>query len=231
MSKVINFLRRVVFMISLAQARALDFEAEHAALSTGTETFRSAASGGIAVNLQPNDYLMWSFPTNSSCDVSVTTVRYSNDGDSDVVELKLDEFIVGRFTAVGFPQGGDRWNVFDNTNVIGDPVTLPSGQHTLKLLVVTGDTQGVEIDLVTLSGSCVQVGSVPPTQELIEESITGSTDGNSGPIAGVIVGLVIFVALLASAGIGTVFLCYRRYRCQRHDVQGREIGGAPLQVS
>jgi len=210
-------------MISLAQA--LDFEAEHAAFSTGTEMFRSAASGGFAVNLQPNESLMWSFTTESSCNVTVSTVRYSNDGDDDVVELQLDEYTVGSFTAIGFPQGGDRWNMFYNTSQVGNR-SLPSGQHTLKLIVVTGDIQGVDIDLVTLSGSCVD--GVPPPQ--VGDSITGPTDtgpsdGAVGPIAGAIVGLM-FVAVIVTLGIiGTVL---RWKRCRYQDM---ERGTSRSQVS
>jgi len=228
MRKVTNFLRRAVLMISLAQA--LDFEAEHAAFSTGTEMFRSAASGGFAVNLQPNESLMWSFTTESSCNVTVSTVRYSNDGDDDVVELQLDEHTVGSFTAIGFPQGGDRWNIFYNTSQAGNR-SLPSGQHTLKLIVVTGDIQGVDIDLVTLSGSCVD--GVPPTQVgdgitgLTDgDGITGPTDGAVGPIAGVIVGLV-FVAVLVTVGISTIYVCYKR--C--HNQEMKTAGPSHPQVS
>lgn len=218
MRKFTNFLGRVVFMVSLAQA--LNFEAENAAFSSGTEMYRSAASGGFAVNLQPNDSLMWSFSTESSCNVTVSTVRYSNDGDADVVQLQLDEYTVGSFTAIGFPQGGDRWNMFYNTSQVGNR-SLPSGQHTLKLIVVTGDIQGVDIDLVTLSGSCID--GVPPTRvgdgitELTDgDGITGPTVGAVGPIAGVIVGLV-FVAVIVTVGISTVYICYKR--CHNQEIK------------
>jgi len=82
-------------------------------------------------------------------------VRYSNDGPGTTlenVELLIDGISIGNFTSentrVSGMLSGTGWDNFKESISIG-PVSLASGQHTLKLKISLGDSFGVEIDKFT----------------------------------------------------------------------------------
>ena len=74
----------VLISLNIAWALDLQLEAVHGQSdSSGTQTYQSTASGGLAVNLRQNGYLVWRFVTSTSCDIVTLAVCYSNDGYSD----------------------------------------------------------------------------------------------------------------------------------------------------
>ena len=132
-----------------------NLEAE-GSISTGTKMSRTRASGDKTVYLLHNDYLMFYLRANStfSCNVVVYNVRYSNDGESDTVELLLNQTKIGSFRTRAASRGGHLWNVFEDTGVVGNPVLLSAGQNYSLKLVAIADRYGVEIDQISLDSSC-----------------------------------------------------------------------------
>ena len=146
-----------VFMILACSLTCLgiryNLEAE-GSISTGTIMSRTRASGDKTVYLLHNDYLMFYLRANSSCNVVVYNVRYSNDGESDTVELLLNQTKIGSFRTRAASRRGHLWNVFKNTGVVGNPVLLLAGQNYSLKFVATADQYGVEIDRISLDSSC-----------------------------------------------------------------------------
>ena len=162
----------VILACSLTCWGALhDLEAELASVMKGKTMYRSNASGGITVNIVKNGYLIWNLNVTGSCDMQVMSVRYSNDGMSDTVEMFLNERKLGSFRTVAQSKEGELWNVFRSSGVLGKAVPLLTGQNALKLLVTEADKPGVEIDKVTLKSSCF---GDPPGSGLMPVRDSGS---------------------------------------------------------
>nr|KAG5714679.1 hypothetical protein BaRGS_000167 [Batillaria attramentaria] len=90
------------------------------------------------------------FCLQSSTVITISDVRYSNDGDSDYVEVRLDGERLGTFESHSKTSSGDNWNQFEHTGVIGQPVSVHAGKHVLELVFVSTDRHGIEIDFVGL---------------------------------------------------------------------------------
>ena len=168
----------------------IDLEAEHADINTtgGGEIYQDAASGDTAVKLFQNDYLVWHFNITCASDLLVQDVIYSNHGFSDEIELQLSETImIGSFRTEAVPRGGESWNVFRSSGVVGNPVSLLADQHALKLVVRSADEDGVEIDKVIqqLKSFCI-----PPDDAITRRDIIGWTIGSASVLVAVI-GIII----------------------------------------
>ena len=166
-----------------------DFEAEHADIHTtrGSKVYRTAASGGIAVQLFQTDYVVW--PLNITCgSLLVQNVRYSSHSLSDEIELQLNGTTIGSFRTEAVPQGGESWNVFKNSGVVGKPVSLLDDQHALKVVVGSADEEGVEIDKVTLIAFCISADD--ESQTITKKDIIGWTIGATGVSVAVIFGII-----------------------------------------
>lgn len=218
------------FLTCLCIGWALNLEAEHAeSSSSGTEMYRSNASGGIAVNQRQNGYLEWRFVTTTSCEVLVANVRYSNDGFQDTIRLQVNGSIVGQFTTPGVSQEGNQWNVFKSSGTVGNPVTLSAGQHTLTLIVIMADMYGVDIDKVTLTGPCI-VGSSPTENDAstnippdtiaatgdgrqITEPTANGSDEPADPTPLIIIGVIGLVIAVPGSigGLVTAYMCYKKH--------------------
>lgn len=166
-----------------------DLEAEHADIHTtrGIKIYRTAASGGIAVQLFQTDYVVW--PLNITCasDLLVQSVRYSSHSLSDEIGLQLNGTTIGSFRTEAVPQGGELWNVFKNSGVVGKPVSLLAVQYALKVVVVSADEDGVEIDKVTLNTFCISAND--ESQTITIKDIIGWTIGATGVSVAVIFGI------------------------------------------
>ena len=167
-----------------------DLEAEHADVNTtgGGEIYQDAASGGIAVKLFQNDYIVWHFNITCASAMLVLDVIYSNHGFSDEIELQLSETImIGSFRTEAVPRGGESWNVFRNSGIVGNPVSLLADQHALKLVVRSADEDGVEIDKVIqqLKSFCI-----PPDDTITRRDIIGWTIGSASVLVAAI-GIII----------------------------------------
>ena len=165
-----------------------DLEAEHADIYTtrGSKIYRTAASGGIAVKLFQTDYVVW--PLNITCaSLLVQNVRYSSYSLSDEIELQLNGTTIGSFRTEAVPQGGESWNVFKNSGVVGKPVSLLADQHALKVVVGSADEDGVEIDKVTLN-TCISADD--ESQTITIKDIIGWIIGATGVSVAVIFGII-----------------------------------------
>jgi hypothetical protein len=80
------------------------------------------------------------------------TVRYSNDNSDswpcEVVEVRIDDAVIGSFTAKDTGSDGFGWNVFEVSAPFD--VDLAGGAHTVAVTPTGGDTFGIEIDVVRL---------------------------------------------------------------------------------
>ena len=131
-----------------------DLEAENS-ISTGTIMSRTHASGDKTVYLLDDDYLEFHLHANTFCNVAVHDVRYSNDGDSDTIELLLNRKKIGSFRTRAASRWGRLWNVFENSGVVGKRMILSAGKnYLLKLVARRADRYGVEIDKISLDSSC-----------------------------------------------------------------------------
>ena len=165
-----------------------DLEAEQADIHTtrGSKIYRTAASGGIAVKLFQTDYVVW--PLNITCaSLLVQNVRYSSHSLSDEIELQLNGTTIGSFRTEAVPQGGESWNVFKNSGVVGKPVSLLADQHALKVVVGSADEDGVEIDKVTLN-TCISADD--ESQTITIKDIIGWIIGATGVSVAVIFGII-----------------------------------------
>ena len=80
-------------------------------------------------------------------------VRYSNGnlpGDSEFIQLLIDNQLLTQFEAEDTGSGGSGW---ENFAVFGlpDTLSLSPGRHTLELAVWGGDGWGIEIDQLVLT--------------------------------------------------------------------------------
>ena len=198
----------VILACSLTCWGALhDLEAELASVIKGKPMYRSAASGGITVNIVKNGYLIWDLNVTGSCDMQVMSVTYSNDGMSDTVEMFLNERKLGSFRTVARSKEGELWNVFRRSGVLGKAVPLLTGQNVLKLLVTEADKPGVEIDKVTLKSSCFgdppDTGLMPVTDPgSIVIGVVPTTDARiSSPYSSAELAKIICPTLIGIAGI------------------------------
>ena len=73
-------------------------------------------------------------PKLSSRDVAVQVenIRYSNDGPSDTMFVRIADRYIGTYRTIERSDGGHGWNVFHNTNPIGTPISLSEGEYTLS---------------------------------------------------------------------------------------------------
>ena len=134
----------------------MDFEAENGN-SRGQVMYRTRASGGLAVHLRSVKavkYVTDTFSTTSPCSVMVKSIRYSNDGLHDTVEILVDGKALGSFRTRAASEGGELWNVFVSTGKVGESLHVPPGEHEMELVVLSTDEYGVELDKTTLQLSC-----------------------------------------------------------------------------
>ena len=206
------------------------FEAEYGT-SNGVEQFRSSASNGITVLIKCGDKIEHTFQTNSSCEVSVTNIAYSNDGLSDSVSVTIDETAIGTFQSVAANRNGMLWDVFKTSGPIENAFEISPGEHVLTLTVTLADDYGVEIDKTTLSVVCANIVDIGPEEDCpksvvnvadpiaefgastpsdspitpVFETITPSDDsGDTGLTPGDITGIAIGIIVIGLAVPGTI---------------------------
>ena len=143
---------------------------------------RSAASGQATVHLTTSQSVRSDFTTQSSCSVAVHDVAYTNDGDSDLIEVHIDGILIGSFNTIAASNFGANWNVIRNTGIIGENRKINSGIHQLLLKAVNTDLYGVEIDKSILNLTCT--ARVPPSPTCTNISLlTDALNCNNSPYA------------------------------------------------
>lgn len=116
---------------------------------------RSAATYGKTVRFfRIGQYVFWNFVAQSSCNLDILNVIYSNDGPSDNLTMYLDKKYIGGFQSVEHSNEGIFWNKMVESGLIGKTNLLSQGNHTLRLNVVSVDKYGVEIDKIIVGVLC-----------------------------------------------------------------------------
>ena len=219
-------------IVYYSECCVVSFEAEYGT-SNGVEQFRSSASNGITVLIKSGDKIEHTFQTNSSCEVSVTNIAYSNDGLSDSVSVTIDETAIGTFQSVAASRNGMLWDVFKTSGPIGNAFEISPGEHVLTLTVTSdsADDYGVEIDKTTLSVVCANIVDIGPEEDcpksvvnvadpiaefgasspsdsqitpVFETSTPSNDSGDTGLTPGDITGIVIGIIVIVLAVPGTI---------------------------
>jgi hypothetical protein len=125
-------------------------EAENGTGAGGVKQ-RSAASNSRTAWLRAGETRTMRFTIDTSGRYALT-VRYSNDnGDTwpcEVVEVRIDDAVIGSFTAKDTGSNGFGWDVFEVSAPFD--VDLAGGAHMVAVTPTGGDTFGIEIDVVRL---------------------------------------------------------------------------------
>jgi len=202
---------------------------------------RSNASNYQAVHVATDGlsgYYTISSP--SHCNFNIIKVLYSNDGPTDAISVYLDNDIIGRFyTSSNSGHGGESWNIFNTSGLIGNTQDIAPGEHRLKIVVTATDLHGVELDKMEVSfrmceNDCpiVDPSSIlmqPPTDENVNEK-NGSKHKTETPktmILGGVLGSIIL--LLVGSILLVVGISHFRQRRYRNLQDTDNIDGDPNQ--
>lgn len=119
----------------------------------GTIMPRSNATNGRTVWLYAGETRTLTFVVDVEAMYELS-LRYSNDGGPDRIEVRIDGVPLGQFVSVDTrPIGGmqgDGWNVFLSSGPLGS-TRLTRGQHVVTIEVLEADAHGVEIDVALLA--------------------------------------------------------------------------------
>ncbi len=169
--------------------------------TTGTQMYRSAASGGISVLLHKDDYVRYLFVTSSENVMSVQNVVYSNDGIGDQIRVSLNAtHTIGSFTSRARTGNGGLWNVFLNSGPVGTETSISPGEHEITLEAASADEYGVELDRITLSFT----GSEAYPMFKVTSNSISHDSGSDGLGTGAIIGIVGVCLTAATCFIGCV---------------------------
>ncbi len=203
-------------VLPLANCCTVQLEAEGGS-TTGTQMYRSAASGGISVLLHKDDYVRYSFVTSSENVMSVQNVVYSNDGIGDQIRVSLNAtHIVGSFTSRARTGNGGLWNVFLNSGPVGTETSISPGEHEITLEVASADEYGVELDRITLSftGSeeCPKF-KVTSNNSVISPDNENSSSGGDEFSAEAIIGVTVTIAGVLIGVPSCILAIHGMYNC------------------
>ncbi|KAL3877041.1 hypothetical protein ACJMK2_034797 [Sinanodonta woodiana] len=83
-------------------------------------------------------------------EIEVQNVWYSNDGESDLITLTVDNKMLGKVLTETLNKHGAGWNILKPSGTLGFIIYLSEGRHQLSLYIEKGDEYGVEIDKIEL---------------------------------------------------------------------------------
>jgi hypothetical protein len=89
------------------------------------------SSDGTAIILEPNKYMSINFCLRRRSTVRLTDFRFSNGNNSEIVQVKIDDILMGLFTSTTNPRRS--WNVFLSTGPFPRVPALPIGWHKLTV--------------------------------------------------------------------------------------------------
>ncbi|XP_046337840.1 uncharacterized protein DDB_G0287625-like [Haliotis rufescens] len=140
--------------VAFAAASVINFQiddfAKHSNIDTNRVFPRSKASNERTVWLFSGECISIGICLPEEDTLTVSNVKFSNDGESDIVAVDIDENIISSFNSSYETSFGSYWNIFADTGPIGLPVSLAAGSHVLTLTVVEADDYGVELDEISL---------------------------------------------------------------------------------
>lgn len=140
--------------VAFAAASVINFQIDDFAKDSNIDTNRvfprSKASNERTVWLFSGECISIGICLPEEDTLTVSNVKFSNDGESDIVAVDIDENIISSFNSSYETSFGSYWNIFADTGPIGLPVSLAAGSHVLTLTVVEADDYGVELDEISL---------------------------------------------------------------------------------
>ena len=89
------------------------------------------SSDGTAVILEPNKYMSINFCLRRRSKVRLTDFRFSNGNNSEIVQVQIDDILMGLFTSTTNPRRS--WNAFLSTGPFPRVPVLPIGWHKLTV--------------------------------------------------------------------------------------------------
>lgn len=153
-SLAVTFIFASVYSIHSSHGCRLRFTAAYG-VTDGELISRSAASYGKTVRFfEVGQSVLWHFYIQTSCSIDVLNVIYSNDGPSDNLTVYINDRYIGSFQSVEHSKEGVYWNKLVQSGLIGKPIILNKGNHTLSLNISLVDIYGFETDEVILGAIC-----------------------------------------------------------------------------
>ncbi|XP_029646980.1 uncharacterized protein LOC115220920 [Octopus sinensis] len=133
----------------LAETSELIFEAEKQPGNLKVHS-RSNASNKKVVYLLPGKTLRLDLCIANNSSLRMMGFRYSIDGKATVVLVNIDNQQLQSFSISGHSKGGELWNVFRDSGPARKPLFLSEGIHFLDIHINSNETQGIEIDHLTI---------------------------------------------------------------------------------
>ncbi|KAL3877039.1 hypothetical protein ACJMK2_034795 [Sinanodonta woodiana] len=140
----------LVGLVSI-QASPDVLEAENAVFFEGKQVIpRSEASGQATLKMNKGQTVSIEFCMMTLSEIEVQNVWYSNDGESDLITVTVDNTKLGEVLTEPLYKNGAGWNIFNPSGSLGSIIYLSEGRHQLSLYIEKGDEYGVEIDKIEL---------------------------------------------------------------------------------
>ncbi|KAL3877040.1 hypothetical protein ACJMK2_034796 [Sinanodonta woodiana] len=149
-------LRCSVYAIFLVRLVAIQsspdvLEAENAVFFEGKQVIpRSEASGQATLKMKKGQTVSIEFCLMMHSEIEVHNVWYSNDGESDLITITVDNKKMGEVLTEPLYKDGAGWNIFKPSETLDHFIYLSEGRHQLSLYIEKGDEYGVEIDKIEL---------------------------------------------------------------------------------
>ncbi|XP_067671920.1 uncharacterized protein [Haliotis asinina] len=138
-------------LVLLAPAVARPFIIEAETVAKERESiFRTQASAMRSSPFHTGDILRVDFCLRKNTSVTLANIRFSNDGDKDIVDVAMDGEYLGSFSSYSNSNFGFNWNKYHYSGHIGKQRTLWPGRHVVTLSFRSTDTYGIEIDSLIL---------------------------------------------------------------------------------
>lgn len=114
--------------------------------TNGDKIHRSKASNKITVRLDDNQYVLWPIVLHSSCFLRVMDVVYTNDGDSDIITVHVNDEHFDSFVTRSRSNYGHLWNQPVSSGELENETKLSAGRHTVKLVATVVDKYEVGLE-------------------------------------------------------------------------------------
>ncbi|KAL3877026.1 hypothetical protein ACJMK2_034782 [Sinanodonta woodiana] len=137
---------------SVTLAKTASFELEKIVLGKRWDSerfiFRSRASSHMIIHLFKGDILKLDMCTGKATNVSIHDIVYSNDGNSDLVNITTDRKEFVSFYSVQGSDWGHLWNEFHHVNASGSNTTMSAGSQSMYIYIQEADCYGIELDKI-----------------------------------------------------------------------------------
>ncbi|XP_052785695.1 uncharacterized protein LOC128221220 [Mya arenaria] len=130
------------------------FEFENVLSGKGTRRipWRSGASNLASLHMFKGDIIVVNLCLPEATSVTVNDLIYSNDGESDRLEVFLDNASIGIVNTEANSGGFGRfWDIFKSSGQVAVSQELVPGKHNLSISIPSADCYGSEFDALEIS--------------------------------------------------------------------------------